>query len=174
MDVRTVVSGGPACKGRSPVVLDTKRVDGVEFFRATTTDPKLVRLISGKAPSGTRPLSGYNMFSCIASLRDAAVDRIINPPAADDLMDDGGDARPRKLAKRIKHRFDVPDVVYVTLPGVGDSQGISCKALSTGALYVELTTAVLDYMTSYAVHVVGGGDGCRDAEVGVDDDEVVL
>ena len=148
LERRTVVLGGGVANCRQPVVLDTKFVDGVEYFRAKASDSCLARLLSGKSSRSKRPLTGCKIFSDIATLRDAAIELIVNPPAAEDLGLDDEDTRTRKRVKHVKNRLDVPAAVSVQLPGVDDVGGSLCKVLTEDQLYIELTPATLTYIAS--------------------------
>jgi hypothetical protein len=152
LERRTVIMSDCIGGRKTPtVIMDTKFVGEVEVFRATCRDPVLARLLTGQSTKKQRPLTGCDVFSAVASARDAAVEAIANPPAADDLgleEQDEEDVRPGKR-KRSKMSKEVPDLVTVTLPPVGNLPALTCKATASGPLYVNLHQDVLMYMAEY-------------------------
>ena len=149
IESRIVVSGGSL---KEPVILrDVRVVDGIQFVAIRNTDSIMHRVLTGKSWKTSRGLGRSSTMATVRRLRDDAIDRVVNPPAAVDLgIDDGDDCDERTNRKRA--RTQQIKMVDVMLPPIGDLDGVTAKVLVDSTLFVQLNPSVLRWL---AVSIAG-------------------
>ena len=145
-------------------ITDFKIEDGVTFIHVAKTEPYMVGLLNIRRVDsmGQRMLSRTDLFEQLAGLRVSAFTEAVRNVSGDaggggdehlQGVDDGDDASPLKRISR-QVLAQVPKVVTITTPNVGDVAGIDIRIL-LGAprfpLYMELTDEMVTYLQD-AIH----------------------
>lgn len=145
VETRTVIVGNDL---KDPVVpRGITVVDGIEFFAAKKTDQSLLRLFAaGSGTSSRRPLKHSNVFAKVVKIRDEAVKAVVAEPTAD--IDLGIDAHDDNIRRKRKKLAIAPDIVDIELPAVGEHPSVNCKALTCPGLHLELTSAVVNWLSA--------------------------
>ena len=132
-----------------PVFLrSVKCVEGVTFFKLIKSDNVMERLLCGKSPSRSeRLLPKTRIIETIASLRNQAIQHLIQPPAHDDLgLDAEEPIRKRKAAIDLSQ---LPEALTITLPDIQDIPGCAAKVLvdkPASPLWLEFSPQILEYV----------------------------
>lgn len=135
------------------ILRDVKTVSGREFFKAHKGDAALCRLLTGKSWGKDRPMTRIGVFSQLQGHRNAVVDRILNPPPAEDIGV-AVENRPSRKRSRIATIAGLPATIEVMVPGfdgIGDAAVHMLPGLGHDPVWIELTKEVIDYMARTVV-----------------------
>ena len=147
IDFLPVVSGGHLKDAIN--LRHVQQINGVHFWRAIKSDPLVTRLLLGKSSPSERPLALTDVIEQLQALRNAAVDAIANPVAKEDLnLDDESTSTKRRRGQKGLH--DLPPMVSVTAPTIGEVIGLQMKVLphqGPHALWLELKPDIISYLS---------------------------
>ena len=156
---RVVISGGGL---KAPVIVsETRSVDGTEFFKVAKADRVLERILcSGRSSSESRPLSRTDIIETLTMARNKKVNELILGNSLEEGKEDLGLDAPKSKRPR-QSSITLPTVIEIRGPTAGSVVGIPLKVLpdpATKPLWVELTTANLEYLIAVVAAQRESGD----------------
>ena len=159
-ETAVVVSGGHLPR---PVVVRerlTQEIDDVRYLHCCKRSHVLLLLLGiPRDKASTRPLSSTDIFEQLIALRDAQYNALAYKAMEEPT--ECGASLTQSVPKRVKvPSYELPEVVTVSAPAVGDISGLSLKVVLTRprtALHVELTSTALSYVASVCKHQIASG-----------------
>ena len=135
---------------------EIKEADGALFFNLRGDKCNVRRLVAQfvtdvKAAGAHCVIANTDVIQHLVALKTAEIKSLT-------VGDKGVTTRYRSVLKRyVKNRLTMPDIITIDAPSVGDVAGVGMRVLTIRALWVELTSANLVYLSKSSAHQYQSG-----------------